>query len=561
MTRDEFESRYRLVERLTERGVETHRALEPNGGTVLVHFIGDTGCLPKGVHFDPSVLTDADAGAFLAVLEVADAAVVVTREIEGLRRFEDWIGSALARTLLADARPPTSSPLPHGHMDSAPPAAPVGHQPTGVYTRLMRQSDLVGSSAEGGPSRAGAEPSGSPSPPEAPTDPPRVFPSPTAPPPAPPASPPDDVAGAEPATPPAVPAPMGNEPPAKPDDAVPPPVHTPPAGGVERTGVYTRIMRRSDLIPTAWGDSDATSRGAAPGSQAPSAGPPVPGAPPRGPVLGAPPAGPPPTSAPVEGPPSAGPPMEGAAPPAPADRDASGPPPAQPETGGGSSGVYTRIMRRSDLRESSGPGPTRSPPTRDPRAAGPGASRELFGPAGGDTGGPGGPPPAPDQRSGSSGYGPAQPGVPLSERPYRLFDSEPPPASDGASGAHRTPYRDTQRADADAYQARGDDYLQNLRGEVPGSGPPQPPAPLPYPQPSLLPEPTGPSEYTMIVKGGVTHGPRPGATPPAAPPPAAAPPAGAPGRAGPRRTPIVIGLVLAVVALIVLLVVLAARAA
>jgi hypothetical protein len=153
--------------------------------------------------------------------------------------------------------------------------------------------------------------------------------------------------------------------------------------------------------------------------------------------------------------------------------------------------------------------------------------------------------------------------MPFSERPYRLFDNEPPAEQRGA-GLHPGPPAaggSPAAQDAGMYQPRGDDYLQNLR-EAPAR-PEALPAPPPPPRPTHLPQPTGPSEYTMIVKGGIAspmHGSLPGPPPPFQPPapaPAAAP--GAPSKPGPRKTPIVIGLVIAVAALVVLLIVLANR--
>jgi len=91
MTRDEFESRYRLLQEVTSTGgATTHNAIGPQGAVVMVHFLEEE---VEGRVRSLSELPDAERpDRILTLLDVDGSPVLVTRFIMDFPDLETWLG-------------------------------------------------------------------------------------------------------------------------------------------------------------------------------------------------------------------------------------------------------------------------------------------------------------------------------------------------------------------------------------------------------------------------------------------------------------------------------------
>lgn len=137
MKRDEFESRYRLLQTAVRSGgAITHHALSPEGAVVMVHVLdGD----PAAV---ASLQARMDHGGseieerIVERLDVDGLPVVVTRfilEFEGLDR---WLPAG------EGAEPAPPAPIPDVGGESSPPPPSTTEGP-GEFTRMFRAADLA----------------------------------------------------------------------------------------------------------------------------------------------------------------------------------------------------------------------------------------------------------------------------------------------------------------------------------------------------------------------------------------------------------------------------------
>jgi len=525
MTGDEFTARYRLREQLSHGDIVSYLASDDRDGDALVHaFRGES-----APEFDASLLDEAGGEAVREVLDVEGITVVVTEVIEPFSTFETWVAEH------------QRTPEEHGPgaftriFQVQPPGEPSGRsaepvEEAGEFTRAFG---------------ALQQPPPTPAPPRAEPD--RsaelVVPPEAEPPAASTESADDSTSGvAQPLKPP---HPAQSAP-----SSVPPP--EPPAE--QGTGTFTRIMGAAHESPGSVDAVPPESAGRSPFARSPSTQPPA--SPGRAPSSAPPGSAPRPPARPGVPPPprpgGAPPPARPGAPPPP--RPGSAPPPA------------ARRGAPPPLRPTSAPPPTRPsvvPPSRSdstPPPARPSAA----------------PPPPP----GSQAAPP--PGLPFQA------PSPPPP---GEHGAEPGPYTRAMRAYKDSGQPRSpspagpddamssgyggtESYLDRLRGrktpdDSVGSrtgGAPPPPPPQPGMRTTVPSVPSGPSEYTRVIRGaeaasvgrsgsgpGAYGGPPPTPVPPPAPKaaPKPAPPA--------SRTPIIVMLVVAVAVLVAVILFFALR--
>lgn len=176
------------------------------------------------------------------------------------------------------------------------------------------------------------------------------------------------------------------------------------------------------------------------------------------------------------------------------------------------------------------------------------------------------PPPAPPEPPKAKPPAPPPPRAPDEPGPYTLVMGRPqvnPPSSEPrAPRAPDPPARQESSTSPEDYLV-SDTYLDRLRegGDVAGEGdtgassgapPPIPPPPSASPRTSGPRVPSGPSEYTRIIRGGSLPGSvgGRGGAPSAGPPPPAPTPSKPPARAS--RTPLIVGLVVTAAVLIAL---------
>ena len=543
MTGDEFTARYRLREQLTDGDIVSYLASDDRDGNVLAHVFHG----PSAPTFDASLLDEAGRDAVREILDVEGIAVVVTEPVEPFSTFEAWV---------AEHQRPSEKDGP------------------GAFTRIFRvQSPKepsgrvaepeTGPSVEGEGGAKSVSDGGTPKGPagsggdvEEPGEftlafgalrQPPPAPAPMVPPPADPDRPEMPVA---PAT--EMPAASiesagesssGAAPPAeppRPQQSAPPdaPPTSPPAEG--GTGTFTRIMGAahqgsgSAEAPPSASDAPSPTTGSAPRPSSSGSGnapvPPRPGGTPSSPARPSAPAPPRPGGAPsppahLSSPP---PPRPSGAPSSPAGQGAPAPP---------------------------GPGGAPPPPMPPPARPSPPAP-----PAQGSRGTPPPPPPPPP------------------------FPGSPPPPS-GGQGAEPGPYTRAMRAYKDSGQRRSpsppagsedssgsgyggsESYLDRLRGRKPPDGavdPPSrreemPPPAQPEMRTTVPPVPSGPSEYTRVIRGAEAaslrrsgSGPVAYGSPPPTPtrPPAPAQPPMPEAAPGTSRTTVVVMLVVTVAVLV-----------
>jgi hypothetical protein len=121
MTHEEFQSRYKLLQRITDGSVETHHAVAPTGAIVMVHFVADIES--REVLSLLERLEPTERSRVLEVVDVDDRIAVVTRFIMDFSSLRAWLqGGAVA-----GASPAADGP------DTSPPA-----EAPGEFTRLFR---------------------------------------------------------------------------------------------------------------------------------------------------------------------------------------------------------------------------------------------------------------------------------------------------------------------------------------------------------------------------------------------------------------------------------------
>jgi len=557
MTGDEFTARYRLREQLNDGEIVSYLAADARGGTAFVHvFRGEF-----APEFDATLLDPDGSAALREVLDVEGIEVVVTDVIEPFSTFEAWVAEHQrvaepekegpgAFTRIFRVQSPEGPPAPPQEpgAESGPPeavsapleagvtgedAAPVAGDTTEVEPPMAPEEEAESEGpgeftrafrALGTPNGPPAAPPPTPEGPSLPAGLPPVPERPAAPPPASTAPPPfpgvprREVPTSRPPSPPAA----STAPPTPPPAPRPPEPSSPEPPGERGTGTFTRIM-------------GALAEG--PGS----------GAPPQ-PPLGSPP--PAPSGSPPPPPGGLAPPRPGGAPP-PRPGDAPRPPGAPPPPYPG------------------GLAPPPRPGSTPFGAARPARPVDTPPP-------PASPAPAPPP-PGMSGMEPSPPMAPL----------QPPPAPPGDQGATPGPYTQAMRAYRDSGQSRSPSppaqpeaptdagaygsgsYLDRLqsKGRPEDTAAPRPPGgAMPPPPPagrlSVPPVPSGPSDYTRVIRGAVPPSMgRSGSDPSAygAPPPAPAPAPAPPPPKAASRTPVIIALVATVAVVAALIVFFALR--
>ena len=213
MTLDEFRSKYRLQQRLTQRGVASYQAVDSSGRVVMVHSL-DSASREEVDNVRGMIhrLSAVDHKRILEILDVDGAPVLVTEFLQGFHALAQWLE---VRT-----RADPTAPV-------APIVQPKG-PPRGEFTQLFGPAEVpktpvVERQPAAGPPAAPALPIPTQAAPKAPTaagEFTRLF----------------GAIGPEAAPPPD----SARESPKPPPREAPPPVPNPPAAG-EFTGLFGAI--------------------------------------------------------------------------------------------------------------------------------------------------------------------------------------------------------------------------------------------------------------------------------------------------------------------------------
>jgi hypothetical protein len=119
MTRDEFESRYRLLQEVTRAGgATTHNAIGPAGAVVMVHFLREE--LLDPVRSLVALPKSDRPDRILTLLDVDGAPVLVTKFIMDFPDLASWLGGAPDR---AEPNEPGDFTAMFGAADPSVPAA------------------------------------------------------------------------------------------------------------------------------------------------------------------------------------------------------------------------------------------------------------------------------------------------------------------------------------------------------------------------------------------------------------------------------------------------------
>lgn len=127
MTLDEFRSKYRLQQRLTQRGVASYQATDSSGRVVMVHSLDSAS--REEVDQVRSMIHRLDTGDRKRILEILDvdgAPVLVTEYLQGFQTLPQWLE---VRTRGAPTVP------------AAPAVQPKG-PPRGEFTQLFGPAEL-----------------------------------------------------------------------------------------------------------------------------------------------------------------------------------------------------------------------------------------------------------------------------------------------------------------------------------------------------------------------------------------------------------------------------------
>jgi hypothetical protein len=158
MTLEEFRSKYRLQQRLTQRGVASYQAISSSGRVVMVHSL-DSAAREEVDHVRGMVhrLEAADRNRIVEILDVDGAPVIVTEYLQGFQTLAQWLE---ARTRAAPTAPsvkaqgpprgeftqlfgPTATPQapvlerPAADPPAAAPRAPAAAPAAGEFTQLF----------------------------------------------------------------------------------------------------------------------------------------------------------------------------------------------------------------------------------------------------------------------------------------------------------------------------------------------------------------------------------------------------------------------------------------
>jgi hypothetical protein len=107
MTLDEFRSQYRLLKRVTQRGIASYHAVNASGRVVMVHSL-DSG-LRDEVHHVRALLprlAPPDRAKILAIYDVDSAPIVVTEFLQGFETLAQWLEVRTQGVPFAPATPP-----------------------------------------------------------------------------------------------------------------------------------------------------------------------------------------------------------------------------------------------------------------------------------------------------------------------------------------------------------------------------------------------------------------------------------------------------------------------
>lgn len=128
MTRDEFESRYRLLQQVTRAGeAETHHALGPAGAVVMVHFL--TGELATRIRSLMAEPESARPDRILETVDVEGSPVLITKFIMDFEDLATWLE---AEDVSVAPPPPAPQPSDEGESEGEP----------GEFTKLFAAPDL-----------------------------------------------------------------------------------------------------------------------------------------------------------------------------------------------------------------------------------------------------------------------------------------------------------------------------------------------------------------------------------------------------------------------------------
>src|SRR6266571_2725580 len=114
MTLDEFRSKYRLQQRLTQRGVASYQAVDSSGRVVMVHSL-DSATREEVDHVRGMIhrLGAVDRKRILEILDVDGAPVLVTEYLQGFQALALWLEvrtrSDPAPPIVPAVQPPASS--------------------------------------------------------------------------------------------------------------------------------------------------------------------------------------------------------------------------------------------------------------------------------------------------------------------------------------------------------------------------------------------------------------------------------------------------------------------
>src|SRR3989454_12207391 len=136
MTLDEFRAKYRLQNRLTQRGVASYQALDSSGRVVMVHSLDsapreEVDRVRSLVHR----LDAVDRKKILEILDVDGAPVLVTEYLQGFHTFAQWLeirtqGTAVPTAPIAQPNRPPRGEFTQLFGPAEVPKTPVLERPT-----------------------------------------------------------------------------------------------------------------------------------------------------------------------------------------------------------------------------------------------------------------------------------------------------------------------------------------------------------------------------------------------------------------------------------------------
>jgi hypothetical protein len=151
MTRDEFNAKFQLLNRISDGRVQTYHALAASGAVVMAHFLGEGNPAQHDVILGRLETLDADRRSrVLRIIDVDGAPVIVTKFILDFESFERWLRLDMPRAANADGAavaetppPPEATapdPAPVPEPDAAPADAGDGNGGSSEFTAMFRAS-------------------------------------------------------------------------------------------------------------------------------------------------------------------------------------------------------------------------------------------------------------------------------------------------------------------------------------------------------------------------------------------------------------------------------------